>query len=65
MKQVMKILRKTEMDKQYEYVLQLEIDYELASLYFAMQRQNVKEMEKSKKRLKEIQRELQKLHAFV
>lgn len=63
MKQVMKILRKAEVDK--KHVLQLELDYELASLYSAMQQKNIEEMEKSKRRLKEIQQELQSLHVFI
>lgn len=65
MKQMMNILRKSEVEKQYEKVLRLELDYELASLYSAMQEKNEKEMEKSKKRLKEIQNELEGLHAYV
>lgn len=65
MKQMMKILRKSDIDKQYEKALRLELDYELASLYSAMQEKNGKEIEKSKKRLKEIQNELEGLHAYV
>lgn len=65
MKQMIKILRKTEIEKQYEEVLRLELDYELASLYSAMQRKDEKEMEKSKIRLKEIQDELEGLHVYV
>lgn len=65
MKQMIKIIRKVDIEKQYEEVLRLELDYELASLYSAMQEKNIKEMEKSKKRLKEIQDELDGLHAYV
>ncbi|MCP1143892.1 hypothetical protein D1B33_02715 [Lysinibacillus yapensis] len=65
MKQMIKIIRKVDIEKQYEQVLRLELDYELASLYAAMQEKDEKEMEKSKKRLKEIQDELDGLHAYV
>lgn len=65
MKQMIKIIRKVDIEKQYEQVLRLELDYELASLYVAMQDQDEKEMDKSKKRLKEIQDELDGLHAYV
>lgn len=62
---MIKIIRKVDIEKQYEQVLRLELDYELASLYVAMQDQDEKEMVKSKKRLKEIQDELDGLHAYV
>lgn len=65
MKQMIKIIRKVDIEKQYEQILRLELDYELASLYAAMQDKDEKEMEKSKKRLKEIQDELDSLHAYV
>lgn len=62
---MIKIIRKVDIEKQYEHILRLELDYELASLYAAMQENDEKEMEKSKKRLKEIQDELDGLHAYV
>lgn len=65
MKQMIKIIRKVDIEKQYEEVLRLELDYELASLYSAMQNNDTKEMERCKKRLKEIQDELDGLHAYV
>ena len=65
MKQMIKIIRKVDIEKQYEHLLRLELDYELASLYVAMQDKDEKEMEKSKKRLKEIQDELDGLYAYV
>ena len=65
MKQMIKIIRKVDIEKQYELILRLELDYELASLYSAMQDQNMREMEKSKTRLKEIQQELEGLHAYA
>lgn len=48
MKQMIKIIRKVDIEKQYEHILRLELDYELASLYAAMQENDEKEMEKSK-----------------
>jgi hypothetical protein len=65
MKQMIKIIRKVDIEKQYEQLLQLELDYELASLYDAMQTKNERDMSKSKKRLKEIQEELEGLHAYA
>ncbi|MEO4053668.1 hypothetical protein [Solibacillus sp. CAU 1738] len=65
MKQMIKIIRKVDIEKQYEHILRLELDYELASLFEAMKEDNVADMEKSKKRLKEIQEELDSLHAYA
>lgn len=65
MKQMIKIIRKVDIEKQYEQMLKLEIDYELASLYAAMKDANQLEIDKSKKRLKEIHQELEGLHAYA
>ena len=65
MKQMIKIIRKVDIEKQYEEILMLEMDYELATLYSAMTDNNQIEMDKSKKRLIEIQEELQGLHAYA
>ena len=65
MKQMIKIIRKVDIEKQYEEILLLEMDYELATLYDAMNENNQLEIEKSKKRLTEIQQELKGLHAYV
>lgn len=65
MKQMIKIIRKVDIEKQYEEVLLLEMDYELASLYVAMNENDKNEMDKSKKRLVEIQEELNGLHAYA
>lgn len=65
MKQMIKIIRKIDIEKQYEEILRLELDYELASLYAAMNEQNTFDIEKAKKRLKEIQGELEGLHAYA
>jgi len=65
MKQVVKIIRKVDIEKQYERILQLEIDYELASLFSAMNEKDEGEIAKSKNRLAEIQMELESLHAYA
>ncbi len=65
MKPFVKIIRKVDIEKQYEHILQLELDYELASLFAAMNEKNDIEIEKSKKRLAEIQMELESLHAYA
>ncbi|MEK4228587.1 hypothetical protein [Solibacillus sp. FSL H8-0538] len=65
MKQMIKIIRKVDIEKQYEEILRLELDYELASLYSAMNEQNISDIEKAKKRLTEIQGELEGLHAYA
>ncbi|MER2105430.1 MAG: hypothetical protein ABS949_00700 [Solibacillus sp.] len=65
MKQMIKIIRKADIEKQYEEILRLELDYELASLFAAMNERNATDMEKAKKRLAEIQSELDGLHAYA
>lgn len=65
MKQMIKIIRKVDIEKQYEEILMLEMDYELATLYAAMNDNNQSEIDKSKKRLTEIQEELKGLHAYA
>ena len=65
MKQMIKIIRKVDIEKQYEEILRLELDYELASLFSAMNEKNAIEMDKAKKRLAEIQLELDGLHAYA
>ena len=65
MKQMIKIIRKADIEKQYEYILRLELDYELASLYAAMKEDNEVDIKKSKKRLKEIHKELEGLHVYA
>ena len=65
MKQMIKIIRKVDIEKQYEEILMLEMDYELATLYDAMKEKNQIDIEKSKKRLTEIQQELKGLHVYV
>lgn len=64
MKQMIQIIRKADVEKEYIHVLKLELDYELASLYDAMQQQDSHQIDESKKRLKEIHVELEALHAL-
>ncbi|HSJ37232.1 MAG TPA: hypothetical protein VK945_03340 [Planococcus sp. (in: firmicutes)] len=64
MKQMIQIIRKADVEKEYIHVLRLELDYELASLFDAMQQEEVQEISKSKKRLQEIHAELEALHAL-
>lgn len=64
MKQMIQIIRKADVEKEYIHVLKLELDYELATLHDAMQQQDSRQMDESKKRLKEIHVELEALHAL-
>jgi hypothetical protein len=65
MKQVVHIIRKAEIEKEYVKLLQLELDYELATLYDAVQENDSKQVEKSKTRLTEIHGELETFNAFA
>ncbi|MCG7342734.1 hypothetical protein MHZ92_01240 [Sporosarcina sp. ACRSL] len=65
MKQVVHIIRKAEIEKEYVKLLHLELDYELATLYDAVQEKDSKQIEKSKKRLTEIHGELEIFNAFA
>ena len=65
MKQMIKIIRKVDIEKQYEHILRLELDYELTSLYAAMKENNEVDIKKSKKRLQEIHEELEGLHVYA
>lgn len=64
MKQVVKVIKKHDEKKELARVLQLEIDYELSSLFDAMQKGNEAEANKSKARLTEITAELKELDAY-
>lgn len=64
MKQMIQIIRKAEVEKEYVNVLKLELDYELATLFDAMQQKEASQIDKSKKRLGEIHVELEALHAL-
>ncbi|MCG3087386.1 hypothetical protein [Sporosarcina cyprini] len=65
MKQVVHIIRKAEIEREYVNLLQLELDYELATLYDAVQENDTKQIGKSKKRLTEIHGELETFNAFA
>lgn len=62
---MIKIIRLVDLEKQYEEILWLELDYELASLFSAMQQNDVVQQGKSKKRLTEIQGELESLQLYA
>ncbi|MDX1807846.1 hypothetical protein ACFPYN_01880 [Paenisporosarcina macmurdoensis] len=64
MKQVVQIVRKQDVEKKLILGLKLELDYELASLFDAIQQKNQTEIDKSKARLSEIHSELEALHAL-
>jgi hypothetical protein len=65
MRQMIKIIRKVDIEKQYEHILNLELDYELATLYNALQENNDTEISKSKHRLQEIYIELEGLRDYA
>lgn len=65
MKQVVHIIRKADVEKEYIKVLHLELDYELATLFDAIAQNDNKEQQKSTKRLSEIHRELETLNGFA
>jgi hypothetical protein len=64
MKQVVHVIRKADVEKEYVKVLNLELDYELATLYDAMQEDDEKQVMKSTNRLHQIHRELETLNGF-
>lgn len=65
MRQVIHLIRQEDVEKEYVEVLFLELDYELATLYDAIQQDDEKQKEKSKARLKEITSELELLDVLV
>ena len=65
MKQVVHVIRKADVEKEYVKVLHLELDYELATLYDAIQQDDEIQIMKSTKRLHEIHRELETLNGFA
>ncbi|MDV6376846.1 hypothetical protein ORD22_01025 [Sporosarcina sp. GW1-11] len=64
MKQVVHFIRKEDVEREYIRTLQLELDYELATLFDAIQEQDQKQAEKSKLRLAEIHNEMETLNVF-
>lgn len=65
MKQVVHVIRKADVEKEYVKVLNLELDYELATLYDAIQEDDEKQVMKSTNRLHQIHRELETLNGFA
>ena len=65
MKQVVHVIRKADVEKEYVKVLHLELDYELATLFDAIQQDDEKQVMKSTNRLHEIHRELETLNGFA
>jgi len=64
MKQVVHIIRKEDVEKKLILGLKLELDYELASLFDALQNPDQEEIERSKARLAEIHQELEVMNAL-
>ena len=64
MRQVVQIIRKHDMEKERIQTLKLELDYQLATLFDAMNSQNEKEIYESKRELKEIRKFLEELNAL-
>ena len=64
MKQVVHVIRKADVEKEYVKLLNLELDYELATLFDAIQESDASQKMKSKHRLTEIHRELEILNGF-
>lgn len=65
MKQVVHVIRKADVEKEYVKVLHLELDYELATLYDAIHQDDEKQIMKSTNRLHQIHRELETLNGFA
>ncbi|WP_088005813.1 hypothetical protein [Indiicoccus explosivorum] len=64
MNQAVHIVRKSDIEKEYIQTLKLELDYELSTLFDAMQENDDKQRKKSTERLTEIHFELTALHAL-
>ncbi|MGV3488871.1 MAG: hypothetical protein ACO1OC_09835 [Tuberibacillus sp.] len=62
MKQVIQTLKRTDAEKRIP-VLRLEIDYELLTLYDAMESNNTEEIKLCKQRLEKLRQELIRLEA--
>ena len=65
MKQVVHIIRKYDMEKEKIQTLKLELDYQLATLYDAMQDGNEEEIKDAKMQLSELHKSLDELNAFT
>ena len=65
MKQVVHVIRKADVEKEYVKILKFELDYELATLFDALKDDDAKQKMKCKHRLMEIHHELEILNGFV
>lgn len=65
MKQIVHYVRQADFNQKYVKTLQLEMDYELITLFDAMKSEDEKQKAKSKKRLKEIAKELELLTEYA
>ncbi|MCM3357089.1 MULTISPECIES: hypothetical protein [unclassified Psychrobacillus] len=65
MKQVVHIIRKYDMEKEKIQTLKLEMDYQLATLYDAMQDGDQEVISEAKMRLTELHQSLDELNAFT
>jgi hypothetical protein len=63
-KQLMNTSLKKVSDKERTAVLRLEMDYELATLFEAIEEKNEKTMKDCKQKLEKIRQELMRLKAF-
>lgn len=64
MRQVVHIIRKNDLEREKIQTLKLELDYQLATLFDAMENQDEKEIQETKVQLTEIHRLLKELNAF-
>jgi hypothetical protein len=64
MKPFIKIIRKVDIEREYRQMLELEQDYELASLSQALKDNDNAEIIRSKNRLKEIHDELEDMAKY-
>jgi len=64
MRQVVHIIRKYDLEKEKIQTLKLELDYQLATLYDAMQNNDEEEINETKQQLKEIHKLLEELNAL-
>ncbi|MFB1081259.1 hypothetical protein [Jeotgalibacillus sp. JSM ZJ347] len=64
MKQVIQVTRKRDYIQERLAVLRMELDYELAVLFEAMEHQDKPEIERTKERLSLIRHELNELDGF-
>ncbi len=64
MRQVVHIIRKYDMEKEKIQTLKLELDYQLATLYDAMQKNDEDEIKETKNQLNELHKLLEELNAL-